>query len=211
MDTTSLGDFNMDPLTEIGLKHSTDKAVDHKFTPFYHEKVQHLRNKPLNVLEIGVFHAQSLRTWRDYFANAIIHGFDIDDRRCYQEERIIIEQGDQTDVPFITTVFGNVVFDLIVDDGGHTMYQQQTTLVNIFDRLKSGGLYILEDLHTSLLHPNKNSTTLKLLNDIANNSTSYSGFEVSESAIMKVVSQISSCEVHMTNNGNSITSLIVKK
>ena len=168
----------MDALTEIGLRHSTDKAVDHKFTPFYNSKLHHLRQYPINLLEIGVFHAQSLRTWKEYFPKATIYGFDIDDRKLYQEDRIIIEQGDQTDVSFITTVFGDVMFDVIIDDGGHTMYQQQTTLVHIFDRLKSCGAYILEDLHTSLLHDDKNTTTLKLLSDIIDGATTFRGFQV---------------------------------
>lgn len=201
----------MDLLTEIGLRHSTDKAVDHKFTPFYHSKLHHLRHHPINLLEIGVFHAQSLRTWKEYFPNAMIYGFDIDDRKMYQEDRIIIEQGDQTDVSFITSVFNGVMFDVIIDDGGHTMFQQQTTLVHIFDRLKSCGAYILEDLHTSLMCHDINSTTLKLLSDIIDGATTFSGFEVSESAIKHVRAQINTCELFATNNGHSITSHITKK
>lgn len=200
----------MDPLTEIGLKHSTDKAVDHNFTPWYHSKLNHLRNLPINVLEIGVFHAQSLRTWKDYFPKANIYGFDINDRRCYIEERIFIEQGDQTDIPFIKSVFGDIKFDLIIDDGGHTMFQQQTTFVNIFDRLNNNGVYILEDLHTSLLEPNKQATTLKLLQDIIDDEKSYQGFHVTEKDILKTISQVALCEIFKTNNGHSITSCIVK-
>lgn len=200
----------MDPLTEIGLKHSTDKAVDHNFTPWYHSKLNHLRNLPINVLEIGVFHAQSLRTWKDYFPKANIYGFDINDRRCYIEERIFIEQGDQTDIPFIQSVFDDIKFDLIIDDGGHTMFQQQTTFVNIFDRLNNNGVYILEDLHTSLLEPNKQSTTLKLLQDIIDDEKSYQGFHVTEKDILKTISQVVLCEIFKTNNGHSITSCIVK-
>lgn len=200
----------MDPLTEIGLKHSTDKAVDHKFTPWYHSKLMHLRDQPINVLEIGVFYAQSLRTWKDYFSRANIYGFDINDRRCFVEDRIFIEQGDQTDVPFIQSVFGDVKFDLIIDDGGHTMFQQQTTLVNIFDRLKSGGIYILEDLHTSLMEANKQATTLKLLQDIIDDKSSFESFYVPSADILRVKSQIVTCEVHFTNNRNSVTSYIKK-
>lgn len=200
----------MDPLTEIGLKHSTDKAVDHKFTPWYHSKLHYLRDQPINLLEIGVFYAQSLRTWRDYFPKATIYGFDINDRKCFTEERIIIEQGDQTDVPFIQSVFGDVKFDIIIDDGGHTMFQQQTTLVNIFDRLKSGGIYILEDLHTSLMEVNKQATSLQLLQDIIDDKPEFNSFYVKNEEILRVKSKISTCEIHFTNNRNSVTSYIKK-
>ena len=40
-------------------------------------------------------------------------------------------------------------FDLIIDDGGHTMLQQQNTLAAYWGRLRSGGLFVVEDLHTS--------------------------------------------------------------
>jgi predicted O-methyltransferase YrrM len=40
-------------------------------------------------------------------------------------------------------------FDVIVDDGGHSMKQQITSLRTLFPLLKPGGLYFLEDVGTS--------------------------------------------------------------
>jgi 8-demethyl-8-alpha-L-rhamnosyltetracenomycin-C 2'-O-methyltransferase len=40
-------------------------------------------------------------------------------------------------------------FDIIIDDGGHSMNQQITSFKTLFPFLKPGGLYIIEDLHTS--------------------------------------------------------------
>ncbi len=41
-------------------------------------------------------------------------------------------------------------FDVIVDDGGHTMNQQQTSLFYLFEHgVKPGGYYYLEDYLTS--------------------------------------------------------------
>jgi len=201
----------MKTLTELGYKHSTDKTVDHKFTDWYDSRLNHMRERVMNVLEVGVFYAQSLRMWTEYFSNANIYGIDIEDRRLLAQERMFIEQGDQTNIPFIQSVFGDIKFDLIIDDGGHTMFQQQTTLVNIFDRLNSGGVYILEDLHTSLHHPNKQATTLQLLQDIIDEKTSFDGYYVAAEDIIRVQSQIRTCELLMTNNGHSITSCITKK
>jgi len=42
-------------------------------------------------------------------------------------------------------------FDLIIDDGGHTMDQQITSLKHLWKAVKPGGYYILEDLQTSYL------------------------------------------------------------
>ena len=54
-------------------------------------------------------------------------------------------------------------FDIIVDDGGHTMLQQQNTLAALWDRLQPGGLFIVEDLHTSLNHEANNSVIPRTL------------------------------------------------
>jgi len=64
-----------------------------------------------------------------------------------------VDAGDQADVPFLRSFVekhgGD--FDIIVDDGGHTMVQQITSLIELLPSLKSGGLYFLEDLQTSYL------------------------------------------------------------
>lgn len=38
---------------------------------------------------------------------------------------------------------------MILDDGGHTMVQQVISFKYLFPHVKSGGLYIIEDLHIS--------------------------------------------------------------
>jgi hypothetical protein len=63
--------------------------------------------------------------------------------------------------------------DLLVDDGGHTMQQQQVSLGYLFKFVKPGGYYILEDIHTSIaaLWPgygaeaDGSNTTLRVLYD----------------------------------------------
>jgi hypothetical protein len=41
-------------------------------------------------------------------------------------------------------------FDIILDDGGHSMEQQQVSFGYLFKCVKPGGYYIIEDVHTSL-------------------------------------------------------------
>ena len=40
-------------------------------------------------------------------------------------------------------------FDIIIDDGGHSMPQQIISFLTLFPHVKSQGLYVIEDLHTS--------------------------------------------------------------
>lgn len=39
--------------------------------------------------------------------------------------------------------------DIFIDDGGHHMTQQITTLEKMFLRVRDGGVFLCEDLHTS--------------------------------------------------------------
>ncbi len=61
-------------------------------------------------------------------------------------------QGGQ-DKYLIETIFkhkkNGVFFDIILDDGGHTMKQQITSFKILYPFVKKGGIYIIEDLHTS--------------------------------------------------------------
>ena len=73
--------------------------------------------------------------------------------------RITITAGDQADIKTLEdfkSKYGKD-FDVIIDDGGHTMVQQRTSLYHLWDAVKPGGIYVLEDLSTSYL-PNYGGT-----------------------------------------------------
>lgn len=60
-----------------------------------------------------------------------------------------IYSGDQSKEDELSQVFKDGPFDVIVDDGGHSMKQQIVSLRTLFKHVKPGGFYILEDLLTS--------------------------------------------------------------
>lgn len=140
-----------DELTEIGLKYKTDKADPHYFTAFYDRHFKSLREQVTNVLEIGVYEGGSLRMWQDYFANASIFGIDVREDYLFDDERIKTFLVGQEDYGKIHETFTDVKFDIIVDDGNHLPHAQVDTFLNIKDMVKSGGFYVVEDLHTSYL------------------------------------------------------------
>jgi SAM-dependent methyltransferase len=45
--------------------------------------------------------------------------------------------------------FKGINFDIIIDDGSHDVAHQQMTFGKLFDLLKPGGIYIIEDMCTS--------------------------------------------------------------
>ncbi len=142
-------------LTELGLKYGTDKATYHGFTEFYDKLLQGRDISTL--LEIGIYKGASLQMWRDYFPDTVIIGFDISEVKVPGCLTFKVNCEDSMEIFKTISVkllpvyfsIGNEFFDLIIDDGGHTMKQQQVTFNALWPRLASGGIYIIEDIHTS--------------------------------------------------------------
>lgn len=144
-----------DPLTALGEHYGTDKAIGHRYTPHYHQRFEALREEPITILEIGIGGYQkeigghSLRMWRDYFPKGTIVGLDIIDKSELAEDRVIIEQGDQSDPRDLHRI-GKThgPFDIIIDDGSHEVNDVIQSWVILWDYLKDGGWYCVEDIGT---------------------------------------------------------------
>jgi hypothetical protein len=141
-------------LDELAQLHGTDKSkFHHRFADLYDAQLADRRDLPVSVLEIGVLEGAGLRMWRDYFPEGRVIGVDINESAGeYVEERIDIRIGDQADPKLLRRLGqGDGPFDLIVDDGGHYAEQQITSLEVLWPYLKPGGLYAVEDIHTSYI------------------------------------------------------------
>jgi hypothetical protein len=78
-------------------------------------------------------------------------GADIDEAaRAASDPRHVVEIGDQTDPDFLRRIAEkHAPLDIIIDDGGHEMQQQIVTVETLFPLLADGGLFLVEDTHTS--------------------------------------------------------------
>jgi hypothetical protein len=154
----------MKTLTEIINWHGSDKNLS-GYTPYYIEIFETIREKKIDLLEIGIGtiiqNAQSsmantsirnykpgasLRSWQEYFPNANIYGGDIQTDTQFSEDRIKTFLFDSTKKVECDTTLNNMKFDIIIDDGWHWYQAQLNTFDNLFDRVKSGGYYIIEDI-----------------------------------------------------------------
>jgi len=118
----------------------------------YDRHFHHLRNKKVNILEIGAAHGGSIEMWNDYFhGNATIYSVDINPEcKKFENEYTKVFIGSQEDKKFLKSLHETLPpLDILIDDGGHTMKQQITTFEMLFDKVKEGGIYLCEDLHTS--------------------------------------------------------------
>ena len=85
--------------------------------------------------------------WLDYFPQASVAGFDIDDFSGVRLPRARIFRGDQGNASDLIQVGRECgMFDVIIDDGSHASFHQQLTIETLFPFLKPGGLFVIEDL-----------------------------------------------------------------
>jgi hypothetical protein len=140
-------------LDDLAIKAGADKgSFYHNYTDVYARYFYHLKELPIKFLEIGIDKGASVKLWEEYFKNADLNFMDITFQNIqYFSQRSHYYLCNQENVQelqrFIQTTGGD--FDVIIDDGGHTMNQQITSFCTLFPHLRSGGLYFIEDLHTS--------------------------------------------------------------
>ncbi len=127
----------------------------HHYFDIYTRYFERFRDRPITMLEIGVFRGGSLRMWKEYFhPDSTIVGIDID-KSCQAHEiaaqNVFVRIGSQADPNFLANVNGEFgPFDIILDDGSHKTHHQIVSFAALFrDALKDGGCYMVEDVHSN--------------------------------------------------------------
>ena len=148
---------------------------------FYDKLFKELRDKPINLLEIGVQNGGSLEIWAKYFYKALhILGCEINreaERLAFTDSRISLIIGDINELNIRREITQkNSSLDIIIDDGSHSSQDIVRSFYNYFPLLKNDGIYIVEDLHCSywpefeggLFNPLSSMQFFKSLADIVN-------------------------------------------
>ena len=113
--------------------------------------------KKITFVEIGIFSGGSLFMWRKFFGKkARIIGIDLDPKaKQFEKYGFEIFIGDQSKKEFWNKFFKKVgKVDVILDDGGHTNYQQIMTTNLCVPMIKDDGKLVIEDVHTSFIKKN---------------------------------------------------------
>jgi hypothetical protein len=85
--------------------------------------------------------------WLEFFPKARIHGLDVSDFSWLKDDRFTFTRCDMDARENIAqAAAGMPAFDVIIDDASHASHHQQNGFLEMFPRLKPGGLYIIEDL-----------------------------------------------------------------
>lgn len=119
-----------------------DKGTQHSYIDVYGAEIDQRDNVAL--LEIGVWQGHSLAMWGEYLNDSTVIGLDIDLSRCQFE--VDARLCDATDPNDVVRTLGDALFDYIIDDGSHRVMDQVNALLLLWERVKPGGKYFIEDI-----------------------------------------------------------------
>lgn len=127
----------------------TDKNTCHSYIEnFYEIEFEPYKEREIDLLEIGIETRGSLKLWKEYFINSkSIVGVNITDDKIDPKYKNIpgvdVYFGDAYDKNFSDT-FDK--FDIIIDDGLHTLESQLKYIEMYLPKLKKDGIFIIEDV-----------------------------------------------------------------
>ncbi|MEM7076329.1 MAG: hypothetical protein AAF484_14645 [Pseudomonadota bacterium] len=151
-------------LTDLADRYGSDKgSTKHRYTELYHMLFHPYRQRTFSFLEMGLLiggpehgnspdretnDAPSVRMWLEYFPNADIHGLDVSDFSWFEHDRFTFHRCDMGDRAQIAAAADQIdpAPEIVVDDASHASHHQQFAFLEIFPRLPSGALYVIEDL-----------------------------------------------------------------
>lgn len=144
---------DIDGFEKVG---GTDKNTIHNYVGSYERLLEPYRNKSVDVLEVGVQYGGSSLLWQDYMPNAKLAFVDIQDQ-MYQTikdklnfERCkyyIMDAYIDESVKKLTDDFSEG-FDVMIEDGPHTLESQIIFIQKYLPILKKGGIMIIEDIQS---------------------------------------------------------------
>jgi len=133
---------------ESGFGRSFDKHPC--YAEVYEEWLAPFKDKDVVLVEIGIGWGGSLQVWKHFLGpKAKIYGLDIQEGSFYTEDQIVGNyRVDQLDIESLEKVPIPEI-DIFIDDASHISKGQINTFKVFFPRLRSNGLYIVEDIGTS--------------------------------------------------------------
>jgi hypothetical protein len=148
-------------LCMLGVKYPTDKSPyntdkdlhKHAYTAIYSLLFSNIRYNNIRVGEVGILDNNSMFSWRDFFPNGKLYGFEWLDSRLDKAIRDSIPncsyfKMDVTNPLSIEEglLYSGSDFDILIDDSTH-VFEDQIKFINVaYKHLKPGGFLIVEDI-----------------------------------------------------------------
>jgi hypothetical protein len=211
-------------ISELATIYPIDKNYEHNY---YVRVYDGLLKQKKDISKVIEFNSQenynAFKILKKYFKDSEIIGVfpyipptieedkEVKKYKCIQSDRAGLEE--------ISNLEQGV--DLIIDDGTHKMYDQQLSLYLFFKSLNSGGIFIIEDLHTSIeckMESKKifnwgdinKKTTLETLKEFVDTGI-YTSDYLNEEECNYLTENIKSCTIYDDRGNWSIAATLVKK
>lgn len=151
MDDAPLHDFIDD--------NETDKNTIHTYLGLYNHLLQPKKHNARHVLEIGIGcwkekNGGSIDMWAKFFTNATIHAIEILDKDRVKDSLInnpkvkLYTSTDAYDPNFVQDAFKNIKFDMLLDDGPHTLESMISFIQLYSDKIADQGILMIEDVQS---------------------------------------------------------------
>ena len=165
------------------------KILSHNYSIFYEKYFKKLKNKKINLLELGSHEGKGLASFYHYFPNSKLIGANINPFQMrFTSKRITELFVDVSSKKILTSLsnYLNYEPDIIIDDASHNLRDMLIAFSVFFKKLKNKGIYVIEDMDQfkvfKELNPYENEpTVIEILNNIKNDKDFNTSFIVDES------------------------------
>lgn len=117
-----------------------DKGTAHSYIEIYEAEMT--KTKGIALLEIGVWEGHSIAMWEQYFEDSEVIGIDISLDKVRFDLRSCIKADATKPIKHLIAD----AFDYIIDDGSHKLQDQIASFEWLWDYVKPGGKYFIEDI-----------------------------------------------------------------
>jgi len=130
-------------------KRTKEKIKAHGYGNFYEKYFKPIKDKKLNIMEIGSFYGNASASLFFYFQNSNLYAGDIcPDLFRYNSKRVqnFYVNSSEEDSINENIIKKNINFDIIIEDASHSHKDQIISLFMLFKLINSGGIFIVEEL-----------------------------------------------------------------
>ena len=159
IDNQILDNNSLDSLFEFFGSDKANKFLKNKnkqghgFSVYYENELKNLKEKNINILEIGSYSGASAAAFTKFFSNSKVFCFDINISNFkYYSKNIEVFGLDINNHKDLKKAFDKIFnkhnfknFDLIIDDGSHNLSDMLFSLNFFFKHLEKNGFFIFED------------------------------------------------------------------
>jgi len=137
-------------LVELVDNRYTDKNTVHSYLPLYQKLFESKRESAKNVLEVGIYFGGSIKLWGEFFINANVYGLDIiDNIKSDINNRTNVKLYTWVDAynqDFFNATFLGMKFDMLLDDGPHTLQSMKQFITLYSQVMADDGILVIEDV-----------------------------------------------------------------